>query len=665
MCRGARRARRAARGGITAVVGHHDRIAHAAGGITLDHHRIGHGIRAIGGIHGQGEDRDRCRTALGEAAEVGHLQVFHLRTQRIGQLHGCRGRAIGHDDGQRVGERIALDHGGTAGRVGGLGDRDRWRNRVAGGTRAAIGRRIAATAGHHHLVSDITGRRGQHIHRVDNGVDAISGVCRQGEGRHSCRATLGEAAQVGDLQVVHLRTQGVRQHQRLHGRAVGNAHGEGVGQCIARCHRRAADRVDGLGYRNRRQQHRDIGIRRTGDGPVRIVRESLRTMGQGGHICQRRAGTGIHGHPETQIHLLILGQHAARGGIGTRTHPEHHTVVACIEFRLIVAAAIAARRRRTDSQSVVAMDAQRAGQIGGAGRNGVGQHHPNRAILSGVAELDGVLQRLAGLHVGGTGPTHVADRLLHRRQHERGEQVGDEHQRVREVDVTRGCELQIGCGGIVRHARAGAAAGNIDHLEIDGEVVGIRRVAAGEQRPQMTDAAVPEVVVGALRVGQATPTEDAGSGQVETVTSDAVVAFPYQGTHVGIEAARGRGEQAADRCRSRIAIGHLQRIAGVEHHQPAKRLAAVLVGDDQRPATEQTERVTCADGGSQATDRIAAAGSDQRGDITIGSIRPSTIVALRGECVDVRRIGSELLVAAAGYLEVDVATRIVAVARAT
>ena len=44
-------------------------------------------------------------------------------------------------------------------------------------------------------------------------------------------------------------------------------------------------------------------------------------------------------------------------------------------------------------------------------------------------------------------------------------------------------------------ALAGAAAGNIDHLEIDGEVVGIRRVAAGEQRPQMTDAAVPEVVV--------------------------------------------------------------------------------------------------------------------------------------------------------------------------
>ena len=450
MCRGARRARRAARGGITAVVGHHDRIAHAAGGITLDHHRIGHGIRAIGGIHGQGEDRDRCRTALGEAAEVGHLQVFHLRTQRIGQLHGCRGRAIGHDDGQRVGERIALDHGGTAGRVGGLGDRDRWRNRVAGGTRAAIGRRIAATAGHHHLVSDITGRRGQHIHRVDNGVDAISGVCRQGEGRHSCRATLGEAAQVGDLQVVHLRTQGVRQHQRLHGRAVGNAHGEGVGQCIARCHRRAADRVDGLGYRNRRQQHRDIGIRRTGDGPVRIVRESLRTMGQGGHICQRRAGTGIHGHPETQIHLLILGQHAARGGIGTRTHPEHHTVVACIEFRLIVAAR---REERGD------------------------------AVLVGVRDVAVVLPVEHERHVhGDAGGDQLAegDAPGGRRRHL------DEDVRAPEEAVEA---LRLGDRpvDVEREAR--------EDLERDPAVLGVLRVLGGEEVGPRGDVAARQLVV--------------------------------------------------------------------------------------------------------------------------------------------------------------------------
>ena len=179
-------------------------------------------------------------------------------------------------------------------------------------------------------------------------------------------------------------------------------------------------------------------------------------MGHGHGVGDLGTGkAGIYGDPEAHLRGLVQGQHAAIGGIGTGADAETHGRTG--ELGRIVTAGIGPRLpgRGVDAQAIVAMDTQGTRYVSGASGDGVGRHDADGAIPPGVLEPDGVLQLLTGHHVGGAGATDIGDRLVQRGQQIGAVQVADEHQRVREVDVAGGRELQIGRGAAVRHARAG------------------------------------------------------------------------------------------------------------------------------------------------------------------------------------------------------------------
>ena len=171
----------------------------------------------------------------------------------------------------------------------------------------------------------------------------------------------------------------------------------------------------------------------------------------------------------------------------------------------------------------------------------------------------------------------IADRVANRRiraagsdgfgQLQRRALVGDEHQSLWIVDIatsTRGeAELYLCCVvGQLRLGTAAAGVRNIDHFQVDAEVVRIVRIARGDVGSQIGDAAVPEIVVGAQGIGQRTGIDHIPGGriqQTELVAYEGVVTFPHQCAHMCGKCTAGRCKQPGygDICRG---------IGGVDDH---------------------------------------------------------------------------------------------------
>ena len=256
----------------------------------------------------------------------------------------------------------------------------------------------------------------------------------------------------------------------------------------------------GLGQRQARLQQGNIVVRGAGDVLARIGREGLRAVAHGHGVADLAAGeVGIHGHAEAQLGLLVQGQHAAIGGIGAGAHAVAHRSAG--ELGGVVAGGVRTRLHAGDAQAIVTMDLQAAGDIGSAGGDGIVHHDTDGTILPRVAEGDGVLECFARQHIGGAGASDIGHFLVQRRHQVRPEQIAHEYQGVRKIGVLIGAEGEPGSGGAVGHprpvgGRIGRAVGNVDQLQIDGEVVDVIRVARRlrtQRQPAVEQAAVPEI----------------------------------------------------------------------------------------------------------------------------------------------------------------------------
>ena len=368
-------------------------------------------------------------------------------------------------------------------------------------------------------------------------------------------------------------------------------------------------------------------------------------------LASRRRGIDAH----AERHLCRLGrrEHAAGRAGGTGTDPEHDAVVDGIELGDVVARRIGHAAGGRIGR--IGEHPQRTGHIAGVGRNRVGDDHVGRAVLTIVGERDDVLDLFALADFAGRSEYLTrghATRLLGQRGDKvREEDVSRENQRMREVGVAGAGELQRRAGGAVAQTRAagvGGCVGDVDQLQIDGELVDVVGILGGVALAQTADATVPEVVGRVQRIAERTGIEHIRAGEPELVAGDATVAFPHERAHVGSELAALRGQQAGDRDRLRAAVRDIAGIA-VEHHQAPIGLAVVLVEHDQRPTAVVAQAaavVVAAYVRSQSARGIGACtrSRHQRGDIAIGRIRTAARITLAGEGIEVA--GGDRLIAA-------------------
>ena len=259
-------------------------------------------------------------------------------------------------------------------------------------------------------------------------------------------------------------------------------------------------------------------------------------------------------------------------------------------------------------EAIVLDDLDAAGNVDQANRNRVVRHYANGAIATLVVEADGVFDGVARMQVRPGRSADLGRCLEQGRDDVRPEQVGDEHQRMREIDVLRGGEAQrcidadrgVGAVAQMRQSGVGRCVGDVDQLQVNGEIVQVCRIARSVHHAEIGDAAVPEVGESALHIGEGTGVDDIPTGQLELVAGESGITFPNQRAHVGREITTDGGGNAVDRD-GLVVAGADRNVAGVVDLDAPIGLGRVAVGNDQCPATVVAE---------------IAIGPDRRGEAT-------------------------------------------------